>query len=95
MAAYQNSDPTFRIYKRFGTLRNRVILYRQQELAILEAKLKQLDDEDNEKNNFRTRSMVYDKADAESQRMKLIDQIDDKLKQYGAHPPSFKLCSHR
>ncbi|KAF2174896.1 hypothetical protein K469DRAFT_704011 [Zopfia rhizophila CBS 207.26] len=81
-AAYQNSEPTFRIYKRFGTLRNRVILYRQQELAKLEEKLNELDAEDDKHHNRRIRSLRQDRADKESKRMELIDEIDSKLKHY-------------
>jgi len=81
-AAYQNSDPTFRVYKRFGTLRNRVILYRQQELAKLEDQLNVLDIEDDEKHNHRIRSLRRDTADPDSKRMNLIDQIDSKLEHY-------------
>jgi hypothetical protein len=82
-AAYQNSDPTFRVYKRFGTLRNRVLLYRQQELAKLEDQLNALDAEDNNKHNHRIRSLRRDTADVDSKRMELINQIDAKLKHYG------------
>lgn len=45
-AAYQNLGPTFRVYKRFGTLRNRVILHRQYQLAKLEEALLALDKSD-------------------------------------------------
>ncbi|KAF2476127.1 uncharacterized protein BDR25DRAFT_300915 [Lindgomyces ingoldianus] len=81
-AAVQNSDPTFRVYKRFGTLRNRVILYRQLELARLEEKLNELDKDDHQKHNHRIRSLRKDTEDKESKRMELIDQIDTKLKHY-------------
>lgn len=91
-AAYQNSDPTFRVYKRFGTLRNRVILYRQQELAKLEDQLNVLDIEDDEKHNHRIRSLRRDTADPDSKRMNLIDQIDSKLEHYGKK--TLVKCSH-
>jgi hypothetical protein len=73
-AAYQNSDPTFRVYKRFGTLRNRVLLYRQQELAKLEDQLNALDAEDNDKHNYWIRSLRRDTAEVDSKRMELINQ---------------------
>lgn len=82
-AAYQNSDPSFRIYKRFGTLRNRIILYRQQEIAQLEEELNRLDEEDHQSNNGKTQSLLWDKEEVDSKRMKLIDQIEEKLKNYG------------
>ncbi|CAO2658157.1 Nn.00g074170.m01.CDS01 [Neocucurbitaria sp. VM-36] len=81
-AAYQNSDPSFKIYKRYGTLRNRVILYRQQEIAQLEEELNRLDEEDHKSGNGKTRSLLWDQEDADSKRMKLIDQIEEKLKRY-------------
>jgi hypothetical protein len=83
LAAFQNSDPNFRIYRRYGTLRNRVILYRQQELAIMEKELSDLDKEDDEAKNGKTASYKKDRADPESQRLKLIGEIETKLKQYG------------
>lgn len=84
-AAFQNSDPTFRVYKRFGTLRNRLLLYRQFELWELEEELRSLDEKDHQLNNFKTRSLMIDGADTESKRVKLMDQIETKLKQYGRH----------
>ncbi|KAK3201734.1 hypothetical protein GRF29_164g468701 [Pseudopithomyces chartarum] len=45
-AAYQNSDANFGVYRRFGTVRHRLLLYRQQELYKLERELFQLDKED-------------------------------------------------
>ncbi|KAF2246631.1 hypothetical protein BU26DRAFT_50404 [Trematosphaeria pertusa] len=81
-AAFQNSDPTFRVYKRFGTLRNRLLLYRQFELWELEEELRSLDEKDHQLNNFKTRSLMIDGADTESKRVKLMDQIETKLKQY-------------
>jgi hypothetical protein len=82
-ASYQNSDPTFRVYRRFGTLRNRLLLYRQQELAKLEIQLKELDENDARDHNLRIRSRRKDEEDADSKRMQLMDSIDAKLKTYG------------
>lgn len=49
-----------------------------------------MDDEDHESENFKTRSLLIDKKDAESKRMDLVDQIDAKLEHYGEYvQPSF------
>jgi hypothetical protein len=87
-AAYQNSDPTFRVYKRFGTLRNRLLLHRQHELAKLEEDLNILDENDaKEKDtNGRIRSIKKDIGDSASRRSELMDTIDVKLKRYGKAP---------
>jgi len=82
LAAFYNSDPDFRVFRRFGTLRNRLLLYRQHELVVLEKCLFDMDNTDSEKNEYRIQSIRKDKADEQSEREKLIDEIDCKLKQY-------------
>ena len=42
-----------------------------------------MDNTDSEKNKYRIQSIRKDKADKQSEREKLIDEIDCKLKQYG------------
>ncbi|KAF2737192.1 hypothetical protein EJ04DRAFT_130378 [Polyplosphaeria fusca] len=82
-AAFQNSDPTFRVYRRYGTLRNRVILHKQQELAGLETSLNELDEEDSnsKENKGRLGSLRRDKED-DSKRIILMTEIEKKLKEY-------------
>ncbi|OCT49643.1 hypothetical protein CLCR_07483 [Cladophialophora carrionii] len=46
IAAFVDSDSTFRIYRRFGFLRTRLLLYHQDILAEMEAKLDWLDRDD-------------------------------------------------
>jgi hypothetical protein len=82
-AAYQNSTPTFRIYKRFGTLRNRAILHRQHRLARLEKQLLELDKADNDHFNHRIRSVRRDEEDNDSKRTNLMEEIVRELKEYG------------
>ena len=96
-AAYINSDPDFRIYRRFGTLRNRVILYKQLELAELEQQLNALDEKDWKEDPLKIQSIRKDREisndlgaskngnqpEIESERTGLIRNIDLKLKEYG------------
>jgi hypothetical protein len=49
----------------------------------MEKELSDLDNEDAEAKNGKTASYKKDRADPESQRLKLIDKIEKKLKQYG------------
>lgn len=46
LAAIEDSDPNFLIYRKFGWLRNRLLLDLQDELVTLEQKLQLLDDND-------------------------------------------------
>ncbi|KAF4545619.1 uncharacterized protein LTHEOB_4878 [Lasiodiplodia theobromae] len=84
-AAFIDTDDNFRIYRRYGTLRNRVLLQRQLELALLEKKLDELDERDNnEPRKYRLASIQYDKEQGNSERVGLIEEIDRKLEQYDA-----------
>jgi hypothetical protein len=83
LAAFQSSDSEFSVYRRFGTLRNRVLLHRQHELAKLEEKLFDLDKSDYKNHPHRIQSIRKDQADTESERTNLIETIDAKLKDYG------------
>jgi hypothetical protein len=97
-AAYINSDPNFRVYRRFGTLRNRVILHRQYELAKLEQQLNELDEKDWNESPIKIQCIRRDQEEGcssagqqtnggassgDSQRTTLINKIDGKLKEYG------------
>ncbi|KAF2454932.1 hypothetical protein BDY21DRAFT_416543 [Lineolata rhizophorae] len=46
LAAFQNSDEAYTIYRRFGLLQSRLLLYKQDKLRGLEAQLKHMDDAD-------------------------------------------------
>lgn len=75
--------------RKFGWLRNRVLLYRQDELSQLERKLLSMDDEDKDECPVALQSRKKDdgreEIDYEFSRQKLIQDIDDKLKQYGMY----------
>lgn len=68
--------------RRFGFLHTRVLLYRQDELRELEDQLVRLDAEDAESEDPILTSRVLDDAQEGSFRKGLIQEIDDKLKEY-------------
>ena len=65
-----------------------MLLYRQDELSVLERDLIRLDADDMEKRDFALHSRKQDEAtdkDTVYSRKVLIKKIDDKLKEYGQH----------
>ncbi len=81
-----NSDDNFLLCRRYGFLRSRVLLHRQDELAVLERNLLEMDAEDKELLPLALRSRKMDEDRDEDERFSrktLIQKIDDKLKQYG------------
>ena len=92
LAAFQACDPNFLICRKYGWLRNRVLLYRQDELNQMERRLLAMDDEDKDEYPIALYSRKMDDETRpdipeEYSRRTLIMQIDEKLKQYGK-PPS-------
>ncbi|XTI90784.1 hypothetical protein V2W45_1522451 [Cenococcum geophilum] len=82
LAAFYNSDPDFRVFRQFRTLQNRLLLYRQHKLVVLEKRLFDIDNTNSKKNKYRIQSIRRNKADKQSEREKLINKINCKLKQY-------------
>jgi hypothetical protein len=94
LAAYLNSDPDFAIYRRFGFLQSRLLIYRQYEIEVLQERLHQLDRDDDQKDqdpsvpdNPRLYSWRWDVKNPEGQsspceRAKLMDEIERKLTKY-------------
>ena len=89
-AAFLDSDPNFLICRKFGWLRNRVLLSRQDELNQLERRLLSMDDEDKDECPLALQSRKIDDSrqdiDDEFSRKTLIQEIDNKLENYGAFP---------
>lgn len=86
LSAFVNSDENFLIARKYGFLRSRVLLYRQDELSVLEKDLIALDDDDDEKRPIALQSRKFDEQtdkDPVYSRKVLIKKIDDKLKEYG------------
>jgi len=83
LAAFLNSDENFLLCRKYGFLHNRVLLYRQDELRELENQLLDLDAEDEELDDRALRSRVRDDKREGCRRKALIQEVDDKLKEYG------------
>lgn len=89
LAAFQETDDFFKIYRRFGFLRGRLLLDRQIELAQLEEKLHAIDKEDSERWDTSTmsRNPTEGRTKVTSERFRdLMKEIDEKLVAYGDPP---------
>ncbi len=69
--------------RRYGWLHNRVMLYRQDELQQLEKDLMEMDADDAEVDPRALKSRKRDDRREGALRKVLINEIDEKLKQYG------------
>lgn len=86
LAAFVNSDDNFMIARKYGFLRSRVLLYRQDELSVLERDLIKLDAHDAKNRPLALQSRKRDEEtddDPVYSRKALIQKIDNKLKEYG------------
>ena len=77
--------------RRFGFLHQRLLLHRQDELRDLEDQLIRLDDEDQEEMPISLKSRKLDDSREGSYRKALMEEIDDKLGQYGPYSWSWRL----
>jgi hypothetical protein len=83
LAAFLDSDENFMLYRRFGFLHARLLLYKQDELRRLEMELDNMDQTDAKENPIILQSRRKDDAEV-GERKKLLQTIDLKLKEYGA-----------
>jgi hypothetical protein len=86
LAAFQESNCFWKIYRRFGFLRGRLLLDRQIELAQLEEMLHTIDKEDSERSLTSTmsRTGTEGRTTKNAQRFKdLMSEIAEKLRAYG------------
>ncbi len=86
LAAFINSDENFLIARKYGFLRSRLLLYRQDELSVLEKDLIALDDDDEKNRAIALQSRKFDEQtdkDPVFSRKVLMKKIDDKLGEYG------------
>ena len=84
VAAFQNSDPNFLQFRKFGRLHNEVLLHLQHELQELEKQLDiRYDWELRHGKKKRLRSLVFDRSFARSERHDIFDKIKLKLDTYG------------
>lgn len=85
VAAYEDSDPSFLIYRKFGWVHNRILLHLQDELVDLEGQLEDLDKWEALTGNP-TKLVCRRLDDAgpeESERRILLRRCSEKLAEYG------------
>lgn len=84
VAAFEDLDGEFLVYRKFGYLRNYTLLHLQDELSALQGELEGLDEwEATDGDPTMLISRRRDYADEESPRKELIEKIHQKLAQYG------------
>ncbi|CAK4034151.1 hypothetical protein CB0940_08593 [Lecanosticta acicola] len=82
-AAWMNCDENFLLTRRYGWLHTRVMLFRQSELRDLELKLQRSDKQDlDDEDDALIDHQLFGSGEAGEERKMLIQQIDDKLKEY-------------
>lgn len=91
LAAFQDSDESFMIYRRFGYLQSRVLLAKQDEMRVLEEELDAIDAEDMYENPDSLTQRLSDEGRADERRQ-LLSKIESKYLEYGMSleepPPS-------
>jgi hypothetical protein len=93
VAVYLNSQDGSALFRRFGDLHIRSLLYKQVELTELERKLAKIDAEDDfhEENRWRNGySIHHNDGKHNEERKALIDEIDKKLDAYGYMPSALQ-----
>lgn len=84
VAAFEDCDPCFLMYRKFGWLHNRLLLHLQDELSVLE---KELEDFDKDEAIYSTplyqRSRRADEDRPDSKRRIMLQVIKEKLEEYG------------
>ncbi|KAI4146421.1 MAG: hypothetical protein LQ340_005936 [Diploschistes diacapsis] len=81
LAGFVNIDTNTHLYRRFGYLRNRTLLYVQDELVHLERKLEAMDAADAADEPYRLASRSWDEEN-DPKRKILMGEIKAKLKEY-------------
>ncbi|KAL9118280.1 MAG: hypothetical protein Q9187_005178, partial [Circinaria calcarea] len=82
LAAIEDCDPNFLIYRKFGWLHNRVLLHHQDELAEYEEQLEDLDSFDRQHDPRNLISRRRDDAVEGSRRKELLSEVEKKLAAY-------------
>jgi hypothetical protein len=84
LAAFIDSDIDNVLFRRFGILHARLLLYKQTEITELELQLRQLDKKDEDtSNDWRLHSHINLSRGDNKERKELIEKIEIKLKEYG------------
>jgi hypothetical protein len=85
ISAYIDSDVDTPLFRRFGRMHARTLLYRQVELNDLEKKLDDLDQKDSSKEDTEWRighGIHHDGGKKNEDRKVLVEEIEKKLKDY-------------
>jgi hypothetical protein len=83
LAAFVDSDIDGRIYRRFGYIRNYLLLHHQDEISELEEEMNALDKEHERDDPYRLCSRRYGEEDPEKMRRKeLMSRLSGMLKEY-------------
>ena len=91
VSCFLDSDEQFMIYRRFGIIHARLLLYTQDELRALEAQLARMDNQDSKNEAKRTDLMCREKDEAckatpgKESRKQLLERIKQKTLEYGLH----------
>jgi hypothetical protein len=84
LAAYIDSDVDNTLFRRFGILHARTLLYKQAEITELEKQLLELDQKDeNTSNDWKLHSHINLARGDNKVRKELMDKIELKMKEYG------------
>jgi hypothetical protein len=96
-AAFIDSDSDTVLFRKFGVLRARSLLYKEVELTALETQLEELDKEDagtpgHTENRWRLgHSLSLNDGAFNEVRKELMEKIDKKLETYGMNPSNVDL----
>ena len=87
LAAWVDSDPNYAEYRRFGYLHHRCLLFMQDELAVLERELSELDAEDAIADPKRLKCRFRDNSKSPRRRTELLLELKGKVQEYGTPFP--------
>jgi hypothetical protein len=97
-AAYINSDVDTVLFRRFGTLHARALLYKEVELTALETKLKQMDKKDSEsaEDSWKVGHSIHlDNGAMNEERKELMELIVRRLEEYGKRSTDVQVLTDR
>jgi hypothetical protein len=83
LAAFMESDESFKMYRQFGYVHTRVLLHLQCELADMETRLKMMDERDSQDERRKVFLQSQKRDSAEPERGTLLSEFRVKLKEYG------------
>ena len=94
LGCFLDSDEAFTIYRRFGLLHSRLLLYKQEELRKLEETLLTLDKRDSQSEDGQMRLQCWSrdqKITGSRSRKELMQKIEVKSLEYGRFSPTLRM----